>query len=336
MKPVQIILLVIFCALAATWASLRYKPSKPPAIPLAKQSILSRQRFQKFYGLDTFTFNKEAYFILINEKETALYKLNNLSLELIPADLFPANQKLIQNKIDTKGRLALVLEEKGELTAELLDGASRRRIKLGKLEHKNFGHGLCCADILSEGDELFVWHDSQFLKFDLSKNPPRKTFDRKLSFDTSDKGNLLALNGRVYLELRDGQKHYFDSESSTLKTEKSDLLSLQSKASDGSDGMAWNYNWPEPHVQVDKVLNLGRPVILSAKEGIFYLDEFNRWIQITSHVAMFDLSASYPLANGKILFVGQREEVEGGKNIRHLTIFDTINNTYDILTLILG
>lgn len=337
MKPHILVIIIVVCALAATWASVGRKPKMLRLNPVAKQRITSSQQFKDFYGLDAFTFKKEAYFVLINEKEAALYKLDVSRLELVAANLFPTSQKLIQYKVDSKDRLALVLEEKGELIVELLDKSNRIEIKLGKLEHKNIGHSLCCADVLSEQDGLYVWHERRLLKFDIAKNPPKKVFNQQMNFETSDKGNLLTANGRVYLNMHDGENHFFNLNDPVFHSEKDSGSPLVADAPcDGSASMVWDHNWPESYLSVDKVLNLGRPVILSKKQGIYYLDEFNYWSKITSHVDAFIDSESYALKDGKILFVGHRKDEDGKKSIRHLTIFDTINKTYDILTLELG
>ncbi len=338
MKLHNLALIIVGCALAATFACLEYKPKRLPATPVAKQEILSSQRFENFYGLDTFAFNNEAYFVLINEKGTALYKLSNSRLALIPAELFPDSQKLIQYKVDSKGRLALILEERNGLIAEVLDMSNRIEIKLGRLEHENLGHSLCCADILCDGDGLYIWHERQLLKFDLSKKLPLKVFDQKLNLQSSDKGNLIDHDSRVYLNIHDGNIHYFEPKSPVLHSEKAPPGTFPSvgDSRDGSGGLKWDPNWPEPNVRVEKVFDFGRPVILSAQQEVLYLDEFNHWSKITSHVDLFEHCTSYGIANGKILFVGRRKEGDGQRNFRNIIIFDTITNTYQVLTLDLG
>lgn len=316
MKLHNLALIIVGCTLAANCAALQYKLKKAPQEvlnsfknesgkrfvgPYAKREIKNSQRFEDFYGLDTFSFNNEVYFVLINEEGAELHKLSNSKVSLIPAHFLSDRQKLIQYKIDAKGRLALVLEDKNELIAKPFEKSNCIPIKLGRLEHKNFEHSLSCADILSVDNGLYVWHERQLIKFDLSTKPPVKVFDQKFNFETSDKGYLSVFYGKVYLNMHDGLRHFFEPNSLVFHTDKeSENLPYNGGKEDGSSSMEIEVNWPE---------SLGD---------------------------MSNYSRSYKIANGKIVLIGPSEEGKEHISIRHIVIFDPVRNTFDDLLLVLG
>ncbi len=344
MKLHFIALIIIGCALAATIA---FNSTRPiikkllPALPIASQAVTTSQQFLDYHGLDSFEFNGEVYVVLINEQSTKLMKFDTSKRILIPANFFAKEQQLIQYKSDPTGRLSLVVEEKGRLSAILLDDSTRIEIKLPDLEHRGFKHSLCCTDILRVGGSLYVWHERRLMKFDIYASPPAKVFDQLLHFDTADKGNLILKRGRVILNMHDGRLHYFESHSDIFRSEENESIRREYESyPDETAEQAkpnWDSNWPSAPFRAAEIFrdDRDRPVMLTESDGIYLLDD-SVWKLKTGNLAILDYQDAFQLKGGKICMVSAR--LGDSKNINHrrIIIYDVEKNTYDVLTLVLG
>ncbi|MDX2106306.1 MAG: hypothetical protein SFY67_07885 [Candidatus Melainabacteria bacterium] len=312
-----------------------------PALPIASQAVTSSQQFSDYYGLDSFEFNGEVYVVLINEQSTKLMKFDTSKKILIPADFFTKEQQLIQYKSDPTGRLSLVVEEKGRLSAILLGDSTRIEIKLPELEHKGFKHSLCCADILRVGGSLYVWHDRRLMKFDIYASPPAKVFDQLLHFDTANKGNLILRRGRVILNMHDGRLHYFESHSDIFRSEANESFNQNyenySEETADQARLKWDSSWPSAPFRAEEFFrdDKDRPVMLTESDGIYLLED-STWKLKTANLAILNYQDAFQLKGGKICLVSAR--LGDSKNINHrrIIIYDVENNSFDVLTLELG